>query len=39
MVIKPHHFMDIIKLYGGGIQVLYRIRITAMIFTGQQMRL
>ncbi len=21
MVIKPHHFMDIIKLYGGGIQV------------------
>ena len=21
MVIKPHHFMDIIKLLGGGIQV------------------
>lgn len=21
MVLKPHHFMDIIKLYGGGIQV------------------
>ena len=37
MVIKPHHFMDIIKLYGGGIQVF--VPDTAMIFTGQQMRL
>ena len=39
MVIKPHHFMDIIKLYEAESRFLYQIRITAMIFTGQQMRL
>lgn len=38
MVIKPHHFMDIIKLYGGGIQVFVPDTDYGHDFTGQQMR-
>lgn len=38
MVIKPHHFMDISSCMEAESRFLYRIRITAMIFTGQQMR-
>jgi len=39
IIIKPHHFIDIIKLYGAGIEDLYRMKPWDMISIKSQMNL